>query len=223
MFTELIYRPLLNLTVFLYQTVGVHDLGIAIVIITVLVRLILLPMSLKTARSQKAMAELAPEIEQLKKTHKENTPAQSEAIMKLYRDRGVNPLGGCLPLVIQLPILIGMYRVFLHIFDPASLNLLYAFVSNPGAINTHTLGILDISIRNPYLAVITGIAQFVQAKMSLSGRTSKSPADAMSAQMMYILPVMIVVISWNLPAGLALYWLTTTTFSIGEQLYLRRR
>jgi YidC/Oxa1 family membrane protein insertase len=223
MFTEIIYRPLLNLTVFLYETVGFADLGIAIVIITTLVRLVLLPMSLKTARSQKAMAALAPEIEELKKKHKDNAAAQSEAIMALYKARGVNPLGGCLPLVIQLPILIGMYRVFLHIFDPATLNLLYSFVSNPGVINTHTLGVLDISVRNPALAVVTGIAQFVQARMSLPSRSQKSPADAMTTQMMYILPVMIVVISWNLPAGLALYWLTTTLFSVAEQLYLRRQ
>lgn len=222
-FTAIIYKPILNLTVFLYGTIGFGDLGIAIVAMTVVVRAALLPFSMKTARSQKAMAALAPEIEKIKQQHKGNTTAQSEAVMALYKDRGVSPLSGCLPLLIQLPILIGVYRVFLKIFEPGSLDLLYSFVPHPQTISHLTLGVLDISTGNPALAILAGVTQFFQAKLSMSGPAASGQAAAVGQQMMYLLPIMIVVISWNLPAGLALYWIVTSLWSIGEQLYLRRR
>lgn len=220
LFSTFIYAPILNLTVFFYTTIGFGDLGIAIIAMTIVVRTALLPFSMKTARSQKAMAALAPEIEKIKQLHKGNTTAQSEAVMALYRDRGVNPLSGCLPLVIQLPILIGVYRVFLKIFEPGSLDLLYSFVPHPAAISNLMLGVLDISRGNPILAILAGVAQFFQARLSMS--SSSPQAAAVGQQMMYLLPIMIVVISWNLPAGLALYWIMTSVWSIGEQLYLRR-
>lgn len=223
LFTTIIYEPILNLTVFLYGTVGFGDLGIAIIVMTLLVRALLLPFSMKTARSQKAMAALAPEIEKIKETHKGNTTAQSEAVMALYRERGVSPLSGCAPLLIQLPILIGVYRVFLKIFEPGSLDLLYSFVPHPQSISHVTLGVLDISTANPALAILAGVTQYFQAKLAMSSQASSPQAAAVGKQMMYLLPVMIVVISWNLPAGLAIYWVVTSLWSIGEQLYLSRR
>lgn len=221
-FTLIITQPILNLTVFLYNTVGFHDLGVAIIAMTVLVRAALLPLSMKMARSQRAMAQLAPHIEKLKVEHKGNTAAQSEAVMNLYKERGVSPLAGCLPLLLQLPILIGVYRVFLNIFKPESLNLLYSFVSHPGSINHIMLGLLDISKSNPVLAILAGVSQFFQARAAMANQPSTPQTAALNTQMTYLLPVMIVVISWNLPAGLALYWIATSLWSIGEQLYLRR-
>ncbi len=223
LFSMLITRPILNLTVFLYTTIGFGDLGVAIIIMTVLVRLLLLPLSIKTARSQKAMAELAPQIETIKEQHKGNTSAQSEAVMALYKEKGVSPLSGCLPLLIQLPVLIGVYRVFLNVFKPGTLDLLYSFVPHPAAISHIMLGVLDISKGNPYLAVLAGVAQFFQARLTMTNNPGSGQAAAVSQQMTYMLPVMIIVISWNLPAGLALYWIVTSVWSIGEQLYLRRR
>jgi YidC/Oxa1 family membrane protein insertase len=222
LFSTLIYQPILNLTVFFYSTVGFNDLGVAIVVMTIFIRATLLPFSIKTARSQRAMAELAPEIERIKQQHKGDTTAQSEAVMALYRERGVNPLSGCLPLLIQLPVLIGVYRVFLKIFEPESLNLLYAFIPRPDAIDNLTLGVLDISAGSPVLAITAGVAQYFQAKLSMTSPSSSAQAAAVGQQMMYLLPVMIVVISWNLPAGLAIYWIVTSLWSIGEQLYLRK-
>ncbi len=222
LFSLFIYKPILNLTVVLYATIGFHDLGIAIIAMTILVRAALLPLSIRTARSQKAMAELAPHIEKLKETHKGNTTAQSEAVMALYREKGVSPLAGCLPLLIQLPILIGVYQVFLKIFRPETLNLLYSFIPHPGEISHIMLGLLDISAPSPVLAVIAGAAQFFQARAAMAQQAASPQAAAIGKQMMYMLPVMIVVISWSLPAGLALYWITTSLWSIGEQLYLRR-
>jgi YidC/Oxa1 family membrane protein insertase len=221
-FTAIIYQPILNLTVFLYGTIGFGDLGVAIIAMTVVVRAVLFPLSMKTARSQRAMAQLAPEIEKLKQEHKGNTTAQSEAVMKLYKEKGVSPLAGCLPLLLQLPILIGVYRVFLNIFKPDTLQLLYEFIPHPGTINHVMVGLLDISKSNPALAILAGVTQFFQAKASMANQPATPQTAALNQQMMYLLPVMIVVISWNLPAGLALYWIATSLWSIGEQLYLRR-
>jgi YidC/Oxa1 family membrane protein insertase len=222
LFTTIIYQPLLNLTVFIYNTIGVEDLGLTIILMTLVVRLAMLPLSLKTARSQKAMAELSSEIDRIKADHKGNMTAQSEAVTKLYKERGVSPLAGCLPLIIQFPLLIGLYRVFLNIFKPETLNLLYTSIPHPETISHLMFGLLDISVKNPILAILAGAVQFAQAKLSLQSQPASSQAVAMNKQMMYLFPILIIVIGWNLPAGLPLYWISTTLFSIGEQLYLRR-
>ena len=222
MFTELIYRPLLNLTVLLYSTVGFHDLGIAIVAVTVVTRLALLPLSMKTAKSQRAMATLAPEIERIKERLKGDMNAQSAEVMRLYKERGVSPLSGCLPLLIQFPILIGLYRVFLNLFHDGTLNLLYRFIPNPGTLHAIAFGFLDVSTPSRVLAVVAGLAQFAQAKLTAGNQPQAGQAAAMNRQMLYLLPLMIVVIGWRLPAGLSLYWVATTLVSVGEQLYLRR-
>ncbi len=223
LFVQVIERPLLNLTVFLYGTIGFADLGLAIILMTIVVRLALLPLSLKTARAQRSMNRLAPELERIKQLHKGDTSAQSEAVMKLYREHHVNPLAGCLPLFIQLPLLLGLYRVFILVIKPEALNLLYSFIPHPGSINHLLLGLLDVALPSRVLAIVAGVAQFFLGWM-MSGPQQAAPAAAaaMNKQMMYILPAIIVVIGWSLPAGLSLYWVVTTLFSIGEQLYIRR-
>lgn len=223
MFTTFIYQPLLNVTLLLYGSVGFGDLGFTIILMTVLVRVAMLPLSLKAARSQRAMAQLAPEMEKIKEQHKGDTSAQSEAIMRLYKERGVSPLSGCLPLLIQFPLLIGLYRVFLGVFKPDALGLLYAWVPRPETIDTISFGFLNVSEPGRILAVIAGVLQFLQARASLSAQPQTQQSAAIGKQMMYLLPVVVIVIGWSLPAGLTLYWIATTLFSIGEQLYLKRR
>lgn len=222
-FVQLIERPLLNLTILLYGTIGLADLGLSIILMTIVVRLALLPLSLKTARAQRAMNKLAPELERIKAQHKNDNAAQSEAVMKLYKDNGVNPLAGCLPLFIQLPLLIGLYRVFILVIKPQALTLLYSFVPHPATINHLILGLLDISTPSRVLALVAGALQFALGRlMSATQQGAPAAAAAMNKQMMYLLPVIIIVIGWSLPAGLSLYWGITTLFSIGEQLYIRR-
>jgi YidC/Oxa1 family membrane protein insertase len=223
LFSHLILQPLLNLLIAIYYYTGFGDMGITIIIMTIGIRLLLLPLSLKSARSQQEMAALAPHLEEIKERHKNDTQAQSEAVMALYKERKVNPLGGCLPLLIQFPFLIGMYQVFVRVFKPESLALLYSFVPRPTELNTVFVGLIDMSHPNPVLAVMAGVFQFIQARILSANQPKNSPQAALNKQMMYLFPVMIVVISWQLPAGLALYWATTTLFSIGEQLYLRSR
>lgn len=221
LFTTIISQPLLNALVFLYTFAG-SDLGIAIIILTVIIRLLSLPLSLKMLRSQRDMAELAPELEKIKKQHKDDKSAQGQAMVALYKEHNINPLSGCLPLLVQIPILLGLYRVFLNVFKPESLEMLYSFIPNPGTIETISVGLIDLGVRSIPLALAAGAAQFIHARYANpQGQTGQ--AAMISKQMMYFFPIMIIVISWNLPAGLALYWVVSTLTSIGEQWYIKRK
>jgi len=144
--------------------------------------------------------------------------------MALYKDKKINPLAGCLPLLIQLPILVALYRVFLDGVKPENLNMLYAFVHNPGELNKIFLGLVEITAKSPWLAFLAGGLQMIQAKVSAKNMPvgGNKELSALSSQMLYFFPVMIIIIGWNLPAGVMLYWVASTLFSIGEQWFVKR-
>lgn len=224
-FNTFLYQPLFNALIFLYQTVSFYDLGIAIIILTLLIRFALYPLSKKGIRSQKEMFAIQPLIKKIQAEYKNNKEEQMKRTMALYKEKKINPLSGCLPILIQLPILIALYWVFLAGFDDKSLENLYGFISNPGPINHVFLGLVDIANKNIYLAILAGILQFFQSKMILDeqmkGQSKGSSRDdfsiTMSKQMTYMMPVITVAVSYSLQAGLALYWITTTLFSIVQQ------
>lgn len=220
LYSTIIYNPLLNALIVLYGLAG-DNLFFAIIVMTVLIKGASLPLSLKTLRSQRDMAALAPELERIKAQHKDDQTAQGQAMMELYKKNNINPLAGCLPLIIQIPVLLGLYRVFLNIFKPESLDALYSFIPNPGTIETMTLGIFDLAQRSIPLALTAGAMQFIHAKYA-QPKEQVGQAAMISKQMLYFFPLMIIVISWNLPAGLALYWVVSTLMSIGEQWYSKR-
>ncbi len=218
----ILYQPLLNLAVFLYSVIPGGDFGIAIVALTVLVRIILFPLSVKTARSQRELQRLQPKLKEVQERLRDNKTAQTEAIMALYREHKINPLMSILPLLIQLPILIALYQVFINIFKPETLSLLYSFVPHPAAVNTRFLGIMDINAPNKYLAIFAGLAQFIQTKALQQNTEGAAQTMASSKSMLYFFPAMIILIGWNLPAGLVLYIITSTLFSVLEQFYIKR-
>lgn len=218
-FNELLFRPLFNVTVFLYNVLPWNDFGLAIIVLTLIIKLIFYPLTRKSLKSQKKMSELNPKLQQLKDKYKDNQKAQSEAILALYKENNINPVAGCLPLLIQIPILIGLYQAFIVGLKPESLGLLYGFIENPGAINQVSLGFINIASKMPVLALLAGGLQYVQSMKSsaqLKNSGGSKEMKALNAQMLYFFPVMIVIIGWNLPAGLLLYWLATTAFSIVE-------
>ena len=224
LYTEILYRPLFNAVVFLYNILPGHDFGFAIIALTTVIRVLFFPLSIKTVRSQKAMSLLNPKLQEIKQKFKDDKSAQSIETMKLYKDNNINPLSGCLPLLIQLPILIALYQAFIAGLKPENLNMLYNFVVNPGVINKISFGFIEITSKMPLLAIFAGGAQFVQAwatKAQNQGSNLNKEMAALNSQMLYFFPIMIVVIGWNLPAGLILYWITTTVFSILEQLYIK--
>ncbi len=225
LFNEALYRPLFNFLIFLYDIIPGNDFGVAIIALTILVRLVFSPLSIRTQKAQRALNALNPKLQEIKEKYKNDQAAQSTAMLQLYKEHNVNPLAGCLPILIQLPILIALYQAFLAGFKPDSLDMLYSFVQNPGAINKISFGFLDITIKNSFLAVTAGVAQFLQARLAMATQPVQNnpTAAALSTQMLYFFPVMIVFITWKLPAGLALYWITSTLFSIGEQLVIKYR
>ncbi|MEX2090961.1 MAG: YidC/Oxa1 family membrane protein insertase [Candidatus Paceibacterota bacterium] len=222
MFSEIIFRPLFNITVFLYNILPWNDFGLAIVVLTLIIKLIFMPLTLKSIRSQKKLSQLNPKIKEIKEKYKNDTRAQSEATMAFYKEKGINPLAGCLPLLIQIPILIGLYQAFIVGLKPESLTMLYGFVKNPGIVNQISFGFIDIGSKMPVLAVVAGGLQFIQSRTNpalTQGPGMAPEMKALNSQMLYFFPIMIIIIGWNLPAGLLLYWLATTVFSIIEQTY----
>ena len=225
-YNEILYRPLFNIMVYLQNVIPGGDLGITIIILTIVIRVLFMPLSLKTINSQKMLKELTPKIEELKTKFKNDKTAQSAAIMRLYKENNVNPLAGCLPLLVQIPILIALYRVFIGGITEKSLIFLYGFIAVPEVINHNFLGLFDITKNSPLLTIIAGGLQFIQSKQSTAlqaGGGSNKELASISKQMLYFFPVMIIVIGWNLPAGLILYWITTTVFSVFEQYSIRNK
>ncbi len=211
---------LLNVLVLLYNFIP--NIGVIIILLTLLVRLILAPSFHKSLKGQKAMNDLQPKLNEMREKHKDNKEAQAKAMMELYKEHKINPLSSCLPLLIQLPILIALYFVFTQALGN-QLNGLWSFVHNPGTINPFFLGI-NLAKASLPLGIIAGAAQFWQSKMMLPKTAGgDATAKAMQLQTTYVLPVISAVIAIRLPAGLPLYWIVTTLFAIGQQYYLMRK
>jgi YidC/Oxa1 family membrane protein insertase len=223
LFFEILYRPIFNAVVFLCTIIPGGDFGIAVILITIIIRAILFPLTVRMVRSQQALSALGPKINELKEKYKNDKTAQTEATMRLYKEHQINPLSGCLPIFIQLPILIALYRVFLAVSKSEGFSALYPFVKNPVIINSMFLGFLNLAQPSKVLAVLAGIFQFIQAKVSAQKGQQQGIAASMNTQMLYFFPVMIIVISWSLPAGLTLYWVAATALGICEQLYIKRK
>lgn len=229
-FKTILYQPFFNATIFLYNVLPGNDFGLAIVVLTLIIRVIFFPLTVRTTRSQRALSRINPMMKEIKEKFKNDSQAQSAAIMKLYKENNVNPLSGCLPLLIQLPILIALYRAFGAGFKPENLSMLYSFIQNPQHIEPISFGFLNITKASGPLALITGACQFLQLQQN-QALTQGGSADsgqgkemqAVNKQMLYFFPVMIIIIGWRLPVGLLIYWLTTTLFSIGEQAYIKAR
>lgn len=231
-FNEVFYLPLFNALVGLYQTAAFYDLGVAIIILTILLKIAFWPLASKALRSQKALSALQPEIKKLQEQYKSNKEEQMKRVMALYKEKKVNPFSSFLPILIQLPVLFALYRVFFNGLKEESLMALYSFIPNPGAMNHMFLGMLDLtSTKNILLAVMTGAFQYYQSKMMLDQqkKVQKTPPAAndfsanMSKQMVYMMPAIIGITTYFLPAGIALYLMVTTLFSIVQQVYIFKK
>ncbi len=220
-FNLILVYPLLNLLVFFYHYIP--DIGVVIILITVLVRLILLPSFHKSLKQQKAMAELQPKMNAVKEQFKDDKEGQAKALMELYKEHKVNPLSSCLPLLVQLPLLIALYQVFIQSLNGSQLTGLYSFIADPGKINPVFLHWLNLSHNNISMAILAGLLQYWQSKIMLP---KNKPADAttkmMQYQTLYFLPAVTILLGSRFPAGLTLYWVVTTLFGVGQQYYLLR-
>ncbi|MFH1973924.1 MAG: YidC/Oxa1 family membrane protein insertase [Patescibacteria group bacterium] len=239
LFTSIIVQPILNLLVWLYDVVPGNDLGVAIIILTVLVKVVLYPLTMAQIKQQRALQAIQPKIEEIRKRLKDDKEAQAKELMDLYRVEKVNPTSSCLPLLIQLPIFIGLYKALSDGLGSNGLELLYPYVANPGTIKTLMFGLIDLAKPNYVLAVLAGGVQFWQSWQILrkpspttappaevqgkEGAKDEGMAAAMNKQMMYMMPIVTVFIGISLPGGLTLYWLVMSLLTVAQQaLFLRR-
>lgn len=219
-YNQLLFYPIFNLMVYLYNTVAFQDIGLAIIILTIIIKLVLHPLSVKSIRAQKALQDLQPKMEELKKKHKGNPQLLSKQMMELYKNEKVSPASSCIPLLIQFPFLIAVYHVFRAGFKPESLNMLYGFVHNPASINPIAFGFLNLAERNIPLALLAGIAQYFTSKMLITkrqprvaGAKDEGITAMMNKQMLFMMPAITVFIGISLPGGLTLYWFLTTVLT----------
>lgn len=214
------------------------DVGFAIIILTIFVKLILSPLAKKSIRSQILMKRMEPELKRLKKDYP-NKEEQAAKTFELYKKYNTNPFSGCLVLLIQLPIIFALYYTF---YKGLSLGTgpLYSFIHAPVLLHSNFLGLVDLQGKSIVLAVIAGITQFVQgylatpvkAKVEVVKEIPESApeektfqeqmADSMQLNIRYILPVFITFIAWKISAAVALYWITSNIFSIVQEWYIRR-
>jgi len=232
LFNTLIYNPLYNGLVFLLGAFPFIDVGVAVILLTLVVKLILFPLSRTAVRTQVALRALQPELEDIKKKHKKNTQAQAQATMDLYKKNGINPFSGFFLILVQLPVIFALYFVFLRGGLPEiNVDILYSFVNVPGSVDMSFLGFLDITARSVGLALITGATQYVQISLATpkqqtpqkkDGSFSSTFAQSMQFQMRYVMPIIVTVIAYTLPAMIGLYWTTSNLFTIGQELVVRR-
>lgn len=235
-FSTIITTPLYNGMVFLMDMLPWADLGIIVIIFTCIVRLILFPLAQKSVRTQIVMQEIQPELDALKEKYKDNPQEQAAKMLALYREKGLNPFASILFMFIQIPIIFGLYFMFLHAgFPMIQTEFLYSFVGVPESINTMFLGIIDMTVKSLPIAILAGVFQFIQAQlMRMPVHTEKEGEEkkvsfgkeftkSLHFQMKYIFPLIIVFIAAALPASIALYWATSNVFSIGQEVYTRKK
>lgn len=235
MFYSILIQPLINILTVLYSLIPGHDFGIAIILLTILVRIVLWPFAAKALHGQKSLQEIQPEIEKLKKKYRDKQEL-NKALMELYKEKEINPLGSCLPSLIQIPFMLGLFYVLIKFKDPNFVQLadpssgvqatLYPFVRNlsfvKGALSisavfkTSLFGLINLAAPSLILAVLAALAQFVQSKMLAPKKTGDPGQKAMS-QMTFLLPAITFIFALSLPAALPLYWLVTTVVAIIQQ------
>lgn len=227
-FEILLYQPLFNFLVLLYKYLPGHDFGLAIIVLTLVIRLLLYPSSVKSIKTQKSLSEIQPKLQEIQKKYKDDKEKQVKETLNLYKQEKVNPFGGLLPTLIQLPLLIALYSVFWKGFDPAELVNLYSFIATPGQINASFLGLIDLSKPNIFLAILAGIFQFIQTKtmtpsVKKSGDKASNFAMVMQKQMIYFFPFLTVFILLGLPSALGLYWVVGSLFLTVQQYFIFKK
>lgn len=226
-FFQIFYQPFLNALVIIYQYLPGRNFGLAIIVLTILIRLFLYPFASEAIRVQKVTALIQPKIKEIKKKHKNDKEKQTLLMMELFREHKINPLGNLLLLVVQIPIMIGLYYVFYYGINPETLSNLYSFVPKPGEIDSIFFGV-DLAKGSALMAVLAALLQYYQTKMvtDLTNKDFNRDGEVdmmeevnyqMQKYLLYVFPLITVFIFYKLPAALSLYWITSSAFSIIQQ------
>lgn len=226
LFNLILYQPLFNILIGLYEFVPGKDFGVAIIILTILIRFLLYPLSVKAIKSQKALSKLQPLVKEIQEKYKNEKEKQASEIMALYKKEKINPFSSILPLFIQLPVLIALYWVFQKGIDIAHIKDLYSFMPQPSEIKPFLFGIINLAKPNIILAVLAGAFQYWQAKISTVKKPKEKKSDIsdmMQKQMLYFMPFFTVLILLSLPSAIGLYWSVSTLFMICQQYIVNKK
>lgn len=226
-FNIFLYYPLFNGLILIYNYLPGNDFGLAIIILTAAIRIIIYPISVKAINSQRAMQKLQPKMKEIQEKYKNDKEKQAKETMELYRKEKINPFSGLFLTLIQIPILIALYRVFWNGLKPEEFIHLYKFIASPVQINPMFFGLLDLAKPSVLLAVLAAAVQFFQTKMLMpqDKNTNKKGdmAAIMQKQMVYFFPLLTIVFLFKLPAALGLYWTASGIFSIIQQWFVFRK
>ena len=224
---QVLYIPLVNLLIFLIWLIPGHSAGAAIIILTVLIRFILIIPSRKATQSQLKMREIQPKVDEIRRLYPDDRQKQSLEMMELYKRENVNMFGSCLPMLIQLPVLLALYYAFSNGLDPSRVSLVYDFVPRAAVIDKTFFGIDLTKPDHTYiLPILAGVIQFIQTKMMTPKRTKDNKTDpsvAMQQNMVYMFPILTIMISRSFAAALPLYWAVSSIFSTVQQYAIMKR
>jgi len=228
-FNTILFEPLHNALTFLVSVIPGGDVGVAIIVLTIIVKLILFPLTQKSIESNRKMKMIEPELAKIKEEFKDKKEEQAKKTFELYKKYKINPFAGCLIILIQLPIIIALYYVFLKGIDFSTGNF-YSFINPPEVVNMNFLGLIDMQAKSLILAILAAVSQFFQTRLSmpqLAPKTGKEEGFAgslkrsMDLQMRYFLPVFIGIVAYQVQAAVALYWVISNLFTIGQELILK--
>ena len=226
MFTTIVTQPLYNALIYIVNFLPDHQLWIALVIMTLLLKIILIPLFKKQVRDQLIMNHLGPKLKEIQDKYKDQKDVLAKETMFLYGKYKVNPLISILILIIQLPFLIGLYRIFYHDLSFYQ-NLLYAGVTYPANISHYFLGV-DLTQKNIFFAACAAISQYILGAFMFKPKTGKDKEDeteimrAMNVQMKYFLPLVIAVVSYVTPSVIGLYLVVTNIFGIIQEVLIKK-
>lgn len=234
LFNATLYQPLYNALIELIQILPWADVGIAVVLLTIIVKLILFPLSIKAVRTQVKMKTIQAPMKELQEKYKDDRETLGRKMLELYKEHQINPFSGFLLILIQIPVILALYWVFLKAdFPSVNAELLYSFVAIPDIVNIHFLGLFDITNNhNIFLALCAAGTQFFQARFAfpkpekleegVQSTFKDDLAKSMSIQIRYVMPVIIFFISYSLVAAISIYWTVSNLFAIGQELYVRK-
>lgn len=218
MFNTYIYQPILSVLVFIYEHVALHDVGFAIILLTIFIRIVLFPLFYKGAKDQTIAQKIQPKIKEIQEKHKDDKEQQARAFMELYKEHKFNPFSGIFTLILQIPIFIALFRMFnKELSNP---------IFSEGVV---FLGILNLGEKSIALALVAAGLQFLQAKLAMPKQTKTSSSDQekqmlmMQKMMLWMGPLFSLFILSSLPSALGLYWIASTLFGIGQQLYINKK
>jgi YidC/Oxa1 family membrane protein insertase len=237
LWNSIFYQPIYNALIFIINNITFGDVGFAIILLTIFVKLVLSPLTKKSIKSQILMKRMEPEIKQIKKDFP-NKEEQAKQTFALYKKYGTNPFSGCLVIILQLPFIFALYYVFYKGLSIDS-TLIYSYIQTPVNLHTNFLGLIEMGQKSIVLAFFAGLTQFIQGYLATPIKSKveivteadintpktfqEQLSDSMQMNVRYILPIFIAFIAWQISAAVALYWITSNTFTIAQEWYIRRQ